>query len=88
VSGTEVVTRIFQQLPNAKVPIHGLSELRKYLSEHMLTWNGRKVVGFSSFADEMYVKIEVKGVISRHFYGIVDDVAYNVQSGFYEGGTK
>jgi len=54
----------------------------------MLTWNGRKVVGFSSFADEMYVKIEVKGVISRHFYGIVDDVAYNVQSGFYEGGTK
>lgn len=75
---------IFEQVPDAKVPIGGLRELRKYLTEHITTWNGEKVLGFVSFGAMMYVRTERDGLYRKRFYGFVDDVAHNVQKGFYE----
>lgn len=75
---------MFEQVPDAVVPIRGLRDLRDYLTDHITTWNGMKVRDFVAFGQMMFIRTEYQGKILRNFYAYVDDAAYNVQKGFYE----
>ena len=84
-----VKKQVFAKIPGAVVEISGLSQLRKYLASKVTTWNGLKVLGFVSMWETMYVRVEYPdGTNAREVYGVTDDVAHNVQLGFYEGGVK
>lgn len=78
---------MFAQVPDAKVKVSGLRDLRVYMNEHVTSFNGEKIVenGFVSFGQLMYVRTMTHdGMYRKRFYGFVDDVAHNVQMGLYE----
>lgn len=76
----------FVQLENAKVLITGIRCLKEYLGKVITTYNGYPVCKFTTAGDEVFVHVfnHTRGKLQKHFFGYVDDVAMNVQNGFYE----
>jgi hypothetical protein len=73
-------------MPDAKVKLDGIKTLKEYLHKVIPTYNGYPVLKFTTAGSEVFVHIlnTHREKIQKHFYGYIEDVALNVQSGFYE----
>lgn len=78
--------KCFTQIPNAKVCIDGIRALKEYLCKVIPTYNGYPVLKFTTTGNEVFVHVlnTHREKPQKHFYGYIEDVAINAQSGFYE----
>lgn len=76
----------FTQIPDAKVRITGIKALKVYLDKAIPTHNGYPVLKFTTMGQEVFVHVlnPQREKSQKHFFGFIEDVALNVQSGFYE----
>jgi hypothetical protein len=79
----------FTQMPDAKVNLDGIKTLKEYLHKVIPTYNGYPVLKFTTTGSEVFVHIlnTHREKPQKHFFGYIEDVALNVQGGFYEDVT-
>jgi len=77
---------VFVQIRDAKVKLTGIRDIKNYLLEKVPVYNGYPVVHFTSFGQEVFVHFvnELRGRPQKKFFGYIEDVAINIQKGFYE----
>ena len=76
----------FTQLPDAKVKVAGIREIKDYLKRVVPNYTGNPVVNFTTVSSEVFVHILniEKGHTQKKFFGHIEDIALNIQRGFYE----
>lgn len=81
---------VFVQLPNAKVSIGGIRDLKQYLVKVKPTFDAMPVIKFTTVGSEVFVHIlnDVRGHVQKKFFGYIEDVALNAQKGLYEEATE
>lgn len=82
----ESSVKVFTTIPDAVVHLTGISQMKKYLLDRILSWDGMPVVKFNTFGAEVFVYVadETRNKTKKHFFGYIEDVALNIQHGMYE----
>lgn len=77
---------LWEPYSDARIPVHSIREMIKYLENRFPEWLGYPVVRFKVNAhnQSVYVYVKVKDRIERRFFGYTMDVGHNIQRGFYE----
>jgi len=87
----------FEKLSNPVIEIDGIASLKRYLATNIKEWNGYRIARFVFKRDIILCDIVIsykdvnsiigityhKAELKRVFFGYVEDVAYNVQRGYY-----
>jgi hypothetical protein len=75
----------FTKLENPTVSLQGISDLKKQLDNKIKLWNHYPILKWVIRGDEVLIDILIRDSEKRRvFFGYVDDVAYNLQKGYYE----
>jgi len=77
-------------LPDAKVPCRSIGEMRAYLTNTFEQWAGYPIVKFwiDNHEDTIWTWVETPRGRRKVFFGYIEDIAYNIQKGFYEPTDK
>lgn len=77
-------------VPDAKVPCRSIKEMRAYLTNTFTQWAGYPIVKFwiDNHEDTVWTWVETPRGRRKIFFGYIEDIAHNIQRGFYEPERK
>lgn len=75
---------VFDQVPQAKVQIYGIRQLKDYLKAKLPSYQGKPVTRYRVVGEQLYVWCNTPNGEHRYFFGYTNDIARNVQYGLYE----
>jgi hypothetical protein len=82
----ELTSHLWTHIDDAKVPVRSMREMKDYLERHIVKFGSLNVHSFKIDVPNrtVWLRYHDGEFIHKVFFGYIDDVAHNIQRGFYE----
>jgi hypothetical protein len=82
----EPTAHLWTHLDDAKVPVRSMREMKDYLERNIVKFGSLYVHSFKIDVPNrtVWLRYHDGELLHKVFFGYIDDVAHNIQRGFYE----